>query len=469
MAKKALEDQIVKFSEFLKDIPWPDIETTKDKICIKREKEITILERKDNKYNLNFVWYDNRKNEYNVTESGLSKLTFSEDIDLSSLIYLKTSSYKWSYGTEIKGILQISSGGSNYGKVETLEIDSKAKKLSLSTKDNIFRIPSKKFFEIQADAKEISKRSYSYSEAVSRYLTNKFSQKHLNKKTKATTSIEKGEFDFLIHRFNLETKKKKADFDKYLGKADVGSIQSLVTRLIKEEVFDEKFLYELDEYFIREKLRDIISLGREILALKSSDMSTADAQKVILKLSNKKEIKQLETLWQRFFEKYLLYLIFSYKEVYPKIELTDLETDKKYPDFLGINHYNGIDVIEIKTHLLPALTYDKSHKNFSFSSDMSKAIIQTVNYLDAIKQKNFKNSDDREKITETTHEENLYRPRGIIIISSDEKLSKNNKDLKNVINRDFTKLRNSLHSIEILTFDEILNIADNYCKNIVKK
>jgi phosphopantetheine adenylyltransferase len=100
---------------------------------------------------------------------------------------------------------------------------------------------------------------------------------------------------------------------------------------------------------------------------------------------------------------------------------------------------------------------------------MSKAIIQTVNYLDAIKQKNFKNSSDREKITETTHEENLYRPRGIIIISSDEKLSKNNKDLKNVINRDFTKLRNSLHSIEILTFDEILNIADNYCKNIVKK
>ena len=144
--------------------------------------------------------------------------------------------------------------------------------------------------------------------------------------------------------------------------------------------------------------------------------------------------------------------------------------EKKYPDFIGINHYNGVDVIEIKTHLKNALVYDKSHKNFAFSSELSKAVIQTMNYMDAIIHTQFKKPGDKEKITNSTHEENLNRPRGIIIISSWDKLVSNMKDKKKeVVERDFTKLRNSVHNIEILTFDEILGIADDYIQNIITK
>jgi glycosyltransferase involved in cell wall biosynthesis len=50
------------------------------------------------------------------------------------------------------------------------------------------------------------------------------------------------------------------------------------------------------------------------------------------------------------------------------VEFKDIDGDKKYPDFIGINHYNGLDIIEIKTHLKNAVTWDSSHKNFSFSS-----------------------------------------------------------------------------------------------------
>ena len=221
----------------------------------------------------------------------------------------------------------------------------------------------------------------------------------------------------------------------------------------------------LDDYFIKEKLRDIIALGKEILALGSTDLETVAAKKVISKLGVQ-DISQLENLWQQYFVKYLLYLIFSYKKIFPKIELNNIDGDKKYPDFIGVNHYNGLDVIEIKTHLKNALIWDSSHENFYFSPEMSKAIVQTTNYLDSIIQERFKDPADRTKITTFVEEANLYHPRGIIIISSDKKLT-TKTDEPEKLNRDFTKLRNSLHNIEILTFNEILDIAEEYIKNIV--
>jgi len=99
---------------------------------------------------------------------------------------------------------------------------------------------------------------------------------------------------------------------------------------------------------------------------------------------------------------------------------------------------------------------------------MSKAIVQTTNYMDAIMQVRFKIPEDRQKITEFTDEENLYHPRGIIVISSQERLTTKTGEGEK-LKRDFTKLRNSLHNIEILTFDEVLNIADEYIKNIIPK
>jgi len=237
--------------------------------------------------------------------------------------------------------------------------------------------------------------------------------------------------------------------------------------MVKNKVFDDKYLKKLNNFFKKENLREIISLGNEILSLGVTDLSTKKAKATVKKITEKK-VAKLEGLWQEYFEQYLLLLIFSYKSIHPKIKLNNIDSDKNYPDFIGINHYNGLDVIEIKTHLKKALTYDSSHDNFSFSSELSKAIIQTTNYMDQIVAENFKKSSDKTKITSSIHEENLHRPRGIIIISSYEHLttdmSSRNKDK---LTRDFTKLRNSLHNIQILTFDEILNTASDYLDNVV--
>ena len=145
----------------------------------------------------------------------------------------------------------------------------------------------------------------------------------------------------------------------------------------------------------------------------------------------------------------------------------DLEEEEKLPDFVGINHYDGVDIIEIKTHLKHALTYDSSHKNFAFSTELSKAIIQVTNYMDALVQDKFTRTEDKQAITTLTGEAHVYRPRAIIIISSSDRLvSRQQQYDKEQITRDFTKLRNSLNGIEILTFDEVISMARRYKENI---
>ena len=224
-------------------------------------------------------------------------------------------------------------------------------------------------------------------------------------------------------------------------------------------------MHKLNDHFVKERLKDIVNLGREILDIRKDDLHTKKATEVIKRLGTEK-INQLETIWQKYFEKFLLYLIFSYKKIYPKVMLEDIDGDKKYPDFIGINHYNGLDIIEIKTHLAEILKWDESHKNYYFSAEMSKAITQVKNYMDSISRIRFQNNHDRQKITKYTEEENLYHPRAIIIISSKNKISKNTSGSLEKLRRDFTKLRNGLNDIQILTFDEILNIADEYIANI---
>jgi len=319
------------------------------------------------------------------------------------------------------------------------------------------------------DAYEVYKEGKSSKNRLETYLVNKLKLKYTNKAPKETTTVAKGDFSFMVERFNLKSKNKKKDYEAHLDIEDLKNLEYFTEKLIRDEAFSPDFLRSLDEYFIKEKLKDIILVGREILALGTTDMTTEKARKVIAKITDDgSEIKQLENLWQKYFEKYLLYLVFSYKKIYPKVEFKNIEGEKKYPDFIGINHYNGLDVIEIKTHLKNAVTWDSSHKNFSFSSELSRAVIQTMNYMDAIVQKRFQSDSDEKKITNMTEEENLYHPRGIIIISSDLKLTKSklNKAKEISLKRDFTKLRNSLQSIEILTFSEILQIADDYVKNI---
>lgn len=344
-------------------------------------------------------------------------------------------------------------------------------KTTIQKRSNILLIKPEEFKELQKEINGINKRASSSKNSLLNFLVNQAKFTFLNKRTQRTTSIIKGDFDFLINRLNLTTKKNKKDFQACLNDNDINSLGTLFEEMIKKEVFDKEYLRKMDNYFMKEKLEKIIANGKEILNLKSDSVKTLDAEKIIKKLFNE-QIGQLETVWQRFFENYLLYLFFSYKKIVPKVELTDLDNlDKDYPDFIGVNHYDGIDIIEIKTHLKNILTWDNKHKNFAFSSEMSKSIIQTINYMDAISDGRIKKTKDKKNLLDYLNiDENLYRPKGIIIISSTNKICKNQNrltpDQKNRLKKDFTKLRNSIHNIQVFTFDEILSIAERYAENM---
>lgn len=453
---------IEKLKEIFDFLEWPDLTLEDGKLLIGTVEKEVLAEFKEKHLFINLFWRD-RDGKYNKN-SGVKTLVIDEKLELQSYLYISRGKYKISYFSEIKSILGMDS------EAEVLHISKKNKKISYDSNSKYFFVPLKKYEDIMFDARLIYKTVKSYADSVRRYKINQAIEKFFNKEIQKTTHIEKGEFYFLVHRLNLETKKKKEDVVKFLDENDINSLQNLVRLMVRKEVFDKNFLKELDAYFIRENLQNIIKLGHKLLKLNSNNLKTKSAKSIVKELSsdNRNNIKQFETLWQVYFEKYLLYLIFTYKEIFPKVKLK-LTHEKKNPDFIGVNHYNGIDVIEIKTHLTPALVWDKSHKNFAFSSELSKAIIQTMNYMDALKSHGFKNQIEREKIIETSHEENLYRPRGIIIISSKDRLVKNCKKYDtSKIERDFTKLRNSLHNIEILTFDEVIDIAQNYSEKIVR-
>jgi hypothetical protein len=457
MEEKTPKEKVI---DFFTSLAWPGM-TFEDNKILCPAGDIVVFD--ENNIIVDFYFYNGGKGTYE-RRNNRQTLIFSEDVDVGNVLYVRRGNgYDMPWIDYIRDILSIDN---TFSKIRVSTI---GKKIIRRVSEKTIQIPESVLVEIAEDSRMVYKSGNSSRHRLETYLINKLKLKYTGKMPRETTTVDKGDFSFLIERFNLKNKNKKKDYDNFLALEDIKNLEFFTEKLIKDEVFSRDFLRSLDELFIKEKLKGIIELGKEILSLGTSNMSTEKAKHVITKVTDyPKDIKQLENLWQNYFEKYLLYLVFSYKKIYPKIEFKDVEGDKKYPDFIGINHYNGLDIIEIKTHLKNAVTWDKSHKNFSFSSELSKAVIQTMNYMDAIIQKRFENSSDEKKITNMTEEENLYHPRGIIIISSDDKLAKNKLDKakEKCLKRDFTKLRNSLQNLEILTFSEILQIADDYVKNI---
>lgn len=424
-----------------------------------------IIEKDGNKIVFYLLSFNQEEDLFFNRYKTLKRVSIPNDYDFKKMF---GSKYRINFYSIISRLL-------NFDGNLTEEIKIVNYKNRLKIDNQLIEIGTDKLEAIYKTVKEINDKGNSSKNSLIGYLINFHTSNFNGIPKKNTTFYNSGDFAFQTLRLNIENKSTKKDFYKYLNENDIKSLQKLTEKLIKLEVFEEDFIKGLDNYFIKQKLQEIISLGREILELKSDEIKTITAQKVSKKLSPDKEIKQLESFWQVYFQKYLLHLIFSYRELYPKIKFT-VDSEKKYPDFIGINHYWGVDIIEIKHHLLPVLRYDKSHKNYAFSSDLSKAIIQSMNYMDALMQEKMSQKYKTELFDELDNSvlnKNIHRPTAIIIISSKERLVKSNKPISSEefekINRDFTKLRNSLNNIKILTFDEILDMADNYQSNIFKE
>jgi len=122
-------------------------------------------------------------------------------------------------------------------------------------------------------------------------------------------------------------------------------------------------------------------------------------------------------------------------------------------DIIPQNIENYIDIIEVKLPKEKLFHFDQSHNNYYCSSKLTKAIAQTQNYIFELEKASVNN--------EYTNIKNckIVRPRGIVLFGSEKILDdKENKYLR-VLNASF-------HNLQIITYQQLLQKAENTYKTI---
>jgi hypothetical protein len=115
-------------------------------------------------------------------------------------------------------------------------------------------------------------------------------------------------------------------------------------------------------------------------------------------------------------------------------------------DFILETADGFFDVLELKTLGAEVLAYDKSHKTWYFSTEVAKVIAQAAKYLNAIERNAdmiYRNS--RSRIM-------LVRPRVRVVIGR-------SKDWDDDQREAFRRLGATLHSIDLMTFDHVIQRA----------
>ena len=203
-----------------------------------------------------------------------------------------------------------------FNDVDTIRISDEYKR-DIQRRENYLLLKPQKFYEVRSEIERINQTAESSKESLLRYLVNNLKHDFLNETVRGKTNFNQGDFEFQVKRFNLATKTTREDFFDYLNDLDLEMLSQLFEKMLKKGVFSEEYITKLDDYFIKESLVEIVRRGRGILELRSGGIDTIPAKRIIRKAIGKNQtVKQLEGVWQKFFEKYLLYLFFSYKKIW---------------------------------------------------------------------------------------------------------------------------------------------------------
>lgn len=160
-----------------------------------------------------------------------------------------------------------------------------------------------------------------------------------------------------------------------------------------------------------------------------------------------------ESTWQEYLKQNILVIQQGYIELVTKANIGVVGTS--YPDFLLVSYDGYLDILEIKTPFTQLLLEDRSHKNYYWSGEVSKAIAQTENYIQAIEEI----SDRvRNKVKDIYGIDlRVIRPRGIIFAGNSSQFGGDK-----LIQDDFRLLNQGLKNVTVVTYDELLTRLQNY-------
>jgi hypothetical protein len=159
-----------------------------------------------------------------------------------------------------------------------------------------------------------------------------------------------------------------------------------------------------------------------------------------------------ESWWQAYIKSNILLMQQGYIKALDKLNVAIGNT--KFPDFCLVTHDNYLDILEIKKPDTALLRIDAGRGNYYWDVEMSKAIIQTENYIEqvGVQSANLRSYLlDREQL-----DIKAVRPRGIIL-AGDARAFMEAKQRD-----DFRLLSQGIKAITVLTYDELFMRLKNY-------
>jgi hypothetical protein len=185
-------------------------------------------------------------------------------------------------------------------------------------------------------------------------------------------------------------------------------------------------------------------------------------QEIIIRYEKLLKDNPAESEWQKFFDEYIT--LFDSRYVH-KINYKNIALGlTKYPDLVLVDIYGYVDFYELKKSGTELIQYDKSHKTWFWSKDVSMVIAQASDYLQKSKENALSYANaiktETETDTEVGLEVNIINPRAIIVIGSTSQLDTNKKK------HHFKNLRESLKDIEFILYDELLERLKNLLDSI---
>ena len=159
-----------------------------------------------------------------------------------------------------------------------------------------------------------------------------------------------------------------------------------------------------------------------------------------------------ESWWQSYVKSNILLMQQGYIAAVEKLNIAIGDT--KFPDFLLVTHDNYLDILEIKKPNTPILKADASRGNYYFDSELSKAVIQTENYINNVSR----HQDAVRSYLKDRHgiEIRAVRPRGIILAGDSRSFTLPKEQ------DDFRLLSQGIKNVTFLTYDELLTRLQNY-------
>lgn len=176
----------------------------------------------------------------------------------------------------------------------------------------------------------------------------------------------------------------------------------------------------------------------KLVNIKKREQAILDLEKII-KGKFKNEV---------FIQKFLKKNLWLFGSEYCTFVKEEKINSKNILDGIPKNLEDFIDIIEVKLPTAELFHYDTNHKNYYSSSELTKAIAQTQNYIFELEKMTSNNSyqDDNDCV--------IARPRGIILIGTKNELSDEEKKYLRILN-------SSYHNIHILTYQQLLLRARN--------